>query len=251
MVPNVNTNEKPDNTERELSILQQTFNEKADIKETPEGYTVKTTLEKGELQGGQELELTIGHRKEIPVNLKDYGLTLTGLPVTEMKINGKILEGYNLYVAPFNQNDEHISSVNFADAGSRSIVMSSVREGSDLAAFFHEAGHIEKDHTTEKRGALITEVREKAINKYFDEKTGTLDDEGLKRDSEAMKAITAVYEQEIEANDEGTKILAEFDPTIFSEDSDLNKFKDYLKAEIERQYLGIYGIKQETPENNT
>jgi hypothetical protein len=234
---------------RELALLKEGFGEEAKIQETAEGYSIETTLKNSELEGGQKIELTLGQRKEIPIGLDKYGLVLSGLPVSSMKVNSKVLEGYNLYTSPVNQDGAHVVSVNFAEVSTRSIVMSYIKEGTDLASLFHEIGHIEQGHTKEKRGALMDIVKDKVLTKYFDETSYSFNEAGFLSDPEAVAAVMAVFDQEVEANARGAEELKNFGAGIYPNDTNYNKLQQYLRTEIEKQYLELYGIKSETLAN--
>lgn len=208
--------EKLFEAKHELSRLQECFGEKAEIQEIHEGYSVKAILESGELEGGQTIELTLGIRTEIPIDLKQYDLILSGIPIQTMKINNKTLEGYNFYTSPVNEKSGMaIAVANFAEPNSRSIIISYLKKADDIATLFHEIGHIKEDHTMEKRSSLLTKVKENPNAQY----------------------PRAVFDQEIEANNSGLEALRDFDLNMLPSDPNYKKVEQYLEKEVKKQYI--------------
>lgn len=231
----------------DLTELKLEFGETAEISETADGLIVKCKLQEGNgldrtrLEGGQEIEALIGEREPLPIDLKPHGLELSGMPVKELKINGKLIEGYAVFVCPRHQNGDTLIGANFADAESKCVVISSLRDSYSLMAFFHETGHVDKGHGLNNRTQMSIDLAEKVHNKYVDFSQGTVHTESLKQDELAMDALRAIYEQETDANTRAIENVRKHGD-VFSSDAELEKATLFLKQEVDFQYLAIYGI---------
>lgn len=235
-------------SQNEITELRMELGETVEIFETSEGLVVTNRLqdskseERQSIEGGQEIELLIGSRIPLPIDLKAQGCELSGLPIKSLKINGKAIEGYSFFICPQDQDGNFLIGANFADAESRVVVISSLRDSYSLLILSHEVGHVGAGHGLNNRTNLSLALNEKVYNKYID-RAGTVNTHALKEDSDALDALKAIYEQEIEANRKAIEFLKGLG-NVFPHDSEFGKASLYLKQEIDFQYLGVYGLEK-------